>query len=59
MAWFEALYVKDYRSPMGWFKVGKISLIGSNLVLDAMEKVKFITKKIKGCPKSSKVIWQC
>ena len=47
MAPFEALYGRRCRSPVGWFEVGEMALIGPNLVLDAMEKVRMIREKLK------------
>ncbi|WMV30380.1 hypothetical protein MTR67_023765 [Solanum verrucosum] len=47
MAPFEALYGRRCRSPTGWFKVGEVSLIGLELVCEAMEKVKLIRKRLK------------
>ena len=38
MAPFEALYGRRCRSPIGWFEVGEVSLIGPELVHEAMEK---------------------
>ncbi|KAF3625841.1 hypothetical protein FXO38_26150 [Capsicum annuum] len=39
MAPFEALYGRRCRSPVGWFKVGKATLIGTDMVFEAMDKV--------------------
>ena len=39
MAQFEALYGRRCRSPIGWFKVSEDSIIGPDLVFDALEKV--------------------
>ena len=47
MAPYEALYTRRYRSPIGWFKVGKAVLIGQDLVQLAMEKVKVIQERLK------------
>ncbi|KAH0778789.1 hypothetical protein KY290_005216 [Solanum tuberosum] len=47
MASFEALYGRRCRSPIGWFEVGKVSLIGSKLVHEAMEKVRLIRERLK------------
>ena len=44
---FEALYGRRCRSPVGWFEVGEMALIGPDLVLDAMEKVRVIREKLK------------
>ena len=34
-------------SPVGWFEVGEMALIGPDLVLDAMEKVRMIRENLK------------
>ena len=39
MAPYEALYGRRCRSPIGWYEVGEASMIGPDLVYDAMEKV--------------------
>ncbi|XP_070054424.1 uncharacterized protein [Nicotiana tomentosiformis] len=47
MAPFEALYGRRYRSPIGWFKIGEVELIGPELVHQAMEKVEIIKEWLK------------
>src|SRR5688572_9445973 len=47
MAPFEALYGRKCRSPIGWFEVGEIAMIGPDLVFDAMEKVRLIRERLK------------
>ena len=47
MASFEALYGRKFHSPIKWFEAGEAKLIGSDLVMDAMEKVKFIREKLQ------------
>ncbi|WMV45489.1 hypothetical protein MTR67_038874 [Solanum verrucosum] len=47
MAPFEALYGRRCRSPIGWFMVGEVTLIGLELVQQAMEKVWLIREKLK------------
>ncbi|WMV13388.1 hypothetical protein MTR67_006773 [Solanum verrucosum] len=42
MSPFEALYGRRCRSPVGWFEVGEVSLIGPKLVHEATEKVQLI-----------------
>ena len=42
MAPYEALYGRRCRSPVGWFEPGEARLLGTNLVQDALEKVKLI-----------------
>ena len=47
MAPYKALCRRRCRSPIGWFKVGEIGLIGQYLVHQAMEKVKVIQQSLK------------
>ncbi|WMV37948.1 hypothetical protein MTR67_031333 [Solanum verrucosum] len=47
MAPFEALYGRRCISHVGWFEVGKFSLIGIELVHEAMEKVQLIREMLK------------
>ncbi|KAH0669343.1 hypothetical protein KY285_023504 [Solanum tuberosum] len=47
MAPYEALYGRRCRSPIGWFEVGEVGLIGPDLVHQAMEKVKVIQERLK------------
>ncbi|WMV46648.1 hypothetical protein MTR67_040033 [Solanum verrucosum] len=47
MAQFEALYGRRCRYPIGWFEVGEVALIGTELVHDAMEKVRLIRERLK------------
>ena len=42
MAPFEALYGRKCRSPVGWFETGETKFLGSDLIQDAIEKVKLI-----------------
>ena len=44
---YKSLYGRRYRSPIRWFKVGEAWLIGSDLVHQAMEKVKVIQERLK------------
>ncbi|XP_070010236.1 uncharacterized protein [Nicotiana sylvestris] len=44
---FEALYGRICSSPIGWFEVGEAELIVSDLVHQAMEKVKIIKERLK------------
>ncbi|XP_055814146.1 uncharacterized protein LOC129883531 [Solanum dulcamara] len=46
MAPYEALYGRKYRSPIGWFDVGKTQLMGPDLVQQAVEKVKLIRERL-------------
>ena len=52
MAFYEALYGRRCRSPVGWFEVGEVALIGPDLVLYAMDKT-------KDNPKSSEILCKC
>ncbi|KAH0728122.1 hypothetical protein KY284_003987 [Solanum tuberosum] len=47
MAPFEALYGRRCRSPIGWFEVGEVALLGPDLVMEALEKVMMIREKLK------------
>lgn len=47
MASYEALYGRRCRSPIGWFEVGEAELIGPDLVLQAIEKVKVIRERLR------------
>ncbi|WMV37690.1 hypothetical protein MTR67_031075 [Solanum verrucosum] len=44
---FEALYGRRCMSPIVWFEVGKVTLIGTELVHEAMEKVRLIRERLK------------
>ena len=46
MAPFEALYGRRCRSPIGWFEVSEASIIGPDLVFDALEKVQLIRERL-------------
>ena len=55
MTSFEALYGQRYRSPVGWFEVGESSILGPEIVHEAMEKVKMISDRLAtayNCQKS-------
>ena len=54
MAPFEALYGRRCRSPVGWFEVGEIALIGPDLVFEAMEKVRLIRERLKSAQSRQK-----
>lgn len=47
MAPFEALYGQRCRSPIGWFEPGEAKLYGTDLVKDALEKVKLIQERLR------------
>ncbi|XP_070054295.1 uncharacterized protein [Nicotiana tomentosiformis] len=42
IALYEALYKRRCRSPIGWFEPGEAMLLGTDLVRDALDKVKLI-----------------
>ncbi|XP_075077200.1 uncharacterized protein LOC142163943 [Nicotiana tabacum] len=46
MAPYEALYLRKYIFPIGWFEVGETKLLGPNLVQRAVEKVKLIQDQL-------------
>ncbi|XP_049381297.1 uncharacterized protein LOC125845823 [Solanum stenotomum] len=47
MAPYEALYGRKYRSPIGLFEIGETTLIGPDLVHQAMEKFKVIQQRLE------------
>ncbi|XP_070041025.1 uncharacterized protein [Nicotiana tomentosiformis] len=47
MAPFEALYGRRCRLPIRWFEHGEAKLYGTNLVKDALEKVKLIQEQLR------------
>ena len=47
MAHYEALYERRCRSPIVWYEVCEATMIGPDLVYDAMEKVKCIRGRMK------------
>ena len=44
---FETLYGRHCRSPVGWFEVGEVALLGLDLVMEALEKVRMIRERLK------------
>ena len=54
MAPFEDLYGRNCRSPVGWFEVGEVALIGPDLVFEAMEKVRLIRERLKSAQSRQK-----
>ncbi|XP_019262317.1 PREDICTED: uncharacterized protein LOC109240149 [Nicotiana attenuata] len=46
MAPYEALYIRKCRSPIGWFDVVETTLVGEELVQQAIEKVKLIQERL-------------
>uniref|UniRef100_A0A1S4AHC6 Tf2-1-like SH3-like domain-containing protein n=1 Tax=Nicotiana tabacum TaxID=4097 RepID=A0A1S4AHC6_TOBAC len=51
---FAALYGRRCRSPIGWFEVGEVELLGPDLVHQAMEKVKIIQERLKAAQSHQK-----
>ena len=47
MAPYEALYGRRCRTPVGWFEPGEARLLGTDLVQDALEKVKVIQERLR------------
>ncbi|XP_070004302.1 uncharacterized protein [Nicotiana sylvestris] len=47
LAPYEALYGRRFRSPVGWFKPGEARLLGTDVVQDAMDKVKIIQDRLR------------
>lgn len=47
MTLFEALYGRRCRSPIDWFEVGDVGLIGSYFIHKTMEKVRLIPERLK------------
>ena len=47
MAPFEALYERCCRSMVGWFEVREVALLRSDLVMEALEKVRMIRERLK------------
>ncbi|XP_070037009.1 uncharacterized protein [Nicotiana tomentosiformis] len=47
MAPYEALYGRRYRSPVAWCESGKARLLGTDLVQDALDKVKLIQDQFR------------
>ncbi|XP_070017271.1 uncharacterized protein [Nicotiana sylvestris] len=43
---YEALYGRQGRSPIGWFEPGEARLLGTDLVRNALEKVKLIQDRL-------------
>ncbi|XP_070002535.1 uncharacterized protein [Nicotiana sylvestris] len=47
MAPYEALYGRQCRSPMDWFESGESRLLVTDLVQDALNKVKLIQERLR------------
>ena len=46
MAPFEALYGRRFRSPFGWFEVGESSILGPEIIHEALEKIRMIRDRL-------------
>ncbi|XP_069155776.1 uncharacterized protein [Solanum lycopersicum] len=46
MAQFEALYGRRCRSPVGWFEIGESSILGPEIIHEALEKVRLIRDRL-------------
>lgn len=46
MAPFEVLYERLCRSPIRWFKIREVKLIGPDPIQDALEKEKVIRERL-------------
>lgn len=57
IAMFEALYGRQCRSPIGWFKVEEAKLLGLDLVQEAQEKVKLNKEILLVAQSGQKLIW--
>ena len=44
---YEALYGRKCRSPLGWFEVGDHSLLGLDMVQDAVRKVRLVRDRMQ------------
>ncbi|XP_070029718.1 uncharacterized protein [Nicotiana sylvestris] len=54
MAPYEALYGRRYRSPVGWFELAEVPLIGPEFVCEALEKVQLIRERLKAAQSRQK-----
>ena len=43
---FEVLYGRRCRCPVGWFKVGDSSILGPEIIHEALEKVRVIRDRL-------------
>ncbi|XP_069150213.1 uncharacterized protein [Solanum lycopersicum] len=46
MEQFDALYGRSCRSPVGWFDVGESSILGIDIIHEALEKVRVIRDRL-------------
>lgn len=51
-----SLYYKRCRSFIGWFKIGKVDLIGQELIFEGMKVVRLIWEKLRTSQSQKKVI---
>ncbi|XP_019225353.1 PREDICTED: uncharacterized protein LOC109206936, partial [Nicotiana attenuata] len=54
MAPYEVLYGRRCRSLVGWFELAEVSLIGPELVCEALEKVQLIRERLKAAQSRQK-----
>ncbi|XP_070022203.1 uncharacterized protein [Nicotiana sylvestris] len=47
MAPYEVLYGRGCRPPIGWFELGEARMLGTDLVQDALDKVKIIQDRLR------------
>ncbi|XP_070015670.1 uncharacterized protein [Nicotiana sylvestris] len=59
MAPYEALCGRWYRSPVGWFELGKARLLGTDLAQDALDKVKIIQDRLRIAQSKQKSYADC
>ena len=63
MAPFEALYGRRCRSPVGWLEVGESSLHGTEIIYEAIEKVRTIKdilkKSYSRCKSYAFILYSC
>ena len=54
MSSYKALYGKRYRFPIGWSEHGKSGFLGTDLIHQAIQKVKVIQERLKMIQTSQK-----
>ncbi|XP_070004523.1 uncharacterized protein [Nicotiana sylvestris] len=54
MAYYEALYGRRCHSPVCWFEPGEARLLGTDLVRDALDKVKVIQERLRASQSKQK-----
>jgi len=58
MAPYEAMCGGRCRSPIGWFEVGEVELLGPYLVYQTIEKVKLIQERLKKTQSHQNVLFE-